>query len=245
MPEEIGETISHLKNIKNLTYGDLSISSGELINEDTTNNNIFITTAWSGWGKVSSARAATRLLSTKYKNKSVDLIIFTGVAGAVDKMLNQWDIVIANNLIQHDMNASPIYPKYVVPSINKIYIEVPKNLIQWSEKALNKELKSEKQKGFGRVFTGKIATGDLFISDRNVLSKLSKDIPYLYAVEMEGASVAQVAYQEKVPCLVIRVISDQADNGAALDFEDFLKIYEKRSWHIIKALLQNLKTLRI
>ena len=64
-------------------------------------------------------------LFPKLEDKSVDLIIFTGVAGAVDKMLNQWDIVIANNLIQHDMNASPIYPRYVVPSINKIYIEVP------------------------------------------------------------------------------------------------------------------------
>ncbi len=62
---------------------------------------------------------------------------------------------------------------------------------------------------------------------------------------MEGASVAQVAYQEKVPCLVIRVISDQADNNAALDFEDFLKIYEKKSWNIIEVLLKNLKSLDI
>ena len=64
----------------------------------------------------------------------------------------------------------------------------------------------------------------------------------LCAVEMEGAAVAQVACQEKVPWLIVRVISDGADDSAAQTFSDFLKDYEKSSWDLIEVLLNNYKT---
>ena len=67
-------------------------------------------------GKVSAARATTRLLSVKYNKVPIDLMIFTGVAGAVNNKLKQWDIVIADSLIQHDMDARPIYDKFVIPA---------------------------------------------------------------------------------------------------------------------------------
>ena len=72
--------------------------------------------AWSGWGKVSAARAITRILASKNK---IDLIIFTGVAGAANNNLSQWDIVIAEEVIQHDMDARPIFEKFVLPPLNK------------------------------------------------------------------------------------------------------------------------------
>ncbi|MDC3047199.1 5'-methylthioadenosine/adenosylhomocysteine nucleosidase [Prochlorococcus sp. AH-736-A21] len=242
MPEEIGEIINHLKDIKEIIFGDLKILSGELI-QNSSQKKIFITTAWSGWGKVSASRATTRVLSQTFEGKSIDLLIFTGVAGSVNETLKQWDIVIAQTLIQHDMDASPLYPKYVIPPINKMNIDASKTLVNWSENLFKQEVKSNKLKAFGQIVKGKVATGDQFISDNKKLIKLKEEIPNLDAVEMEGAAVAQVAYQEKIPWLIIRVISDSADNDASQIFEEFLKKYEKESWNIISVLLNNLPDL--
>ena len=71
-----------------------------------------------------------------------------------------------------------------------------------------------------------------------MLQTLREDLPGLRAVEMEGAAVAQVAEQEGIPWLVLRVISDGADAAAAQSFEDFLKRYEQQAWRLIEALLQ-------
>ena len=242
MPEEIGETVSHLKDIKETIFGDLKILSGELI-QNSSSKKIFITTAWSGWGKVSAARASTRVLSQTFHGKSIDLLIFTGVAGSANKKLAQWDIVIAQTLIQHDMDARPIYSKYVIPPINMMNINASKTLVNWSESILKEAVKLKKLKIFGEIIKGKVATGDQFISNNNKLMQLKEEIQNLDAVEMEGAAVAQVAFQEKIPWLIIRVISDSADNNAAQIFAEFLKKYEKESWNIIRVLLENLTDL--
>ena len=94
---------------------------------------------------------------------------------------------------------------------------------------------------FGKVKTGLIATGDRFIAKKSLLDKLARELPGLCAVEMEGAAVAQVACQENVPWLVVRVISDCADTDAAQTFNAFLKDYEKYSWNLIEVLLKNYK----
>ena len=92
MPEEIGSTLKNIKNISQKKFGDLHIFSGEWIHPNDSLI-VFVTLAWSGWGKVSSARAATRILDSKIESKSVDFLIFTGVAGAAKSDLNQWDII--------------------------------------------------------------------------------------------------------------------------------------------------------
>ena len=74
-----------------------------------------------------------------------------------------------------------------------------------------------------------------------MLQALRDALPDLQAVEMEGAAVAQVAEQEGVPWLVLRVISDGADETAAQSFEDFVKRYEQQAWRLIEALLQRCK----
>ena len=80
-----------------------------------------------------------------------------------------------------------------------------------------------------------------YFSEESLIQNLSKELPGLCAVEMEGAAVAQVASQEKVPWLIVRVISDEADKSAGQTFSDFLKDYEKYSWSLIEVLLKNQK----
>ena len=119
MPEEIGNILKNLDELKLSEYGNLKIYSGiwKEIHNDCIEIKIF--TAWSGWGKVNSAYAATRIINEAEKNNhKLDLLIFTGVAGAIDKSLNQWDIVIANSFVQHDMDARPLFNKFVIPNLN-------------------------------------------------------------------------------------------------------------------------------
>ena len=85
-----------------------------------------------------------------------------------------------------------------------------------------------------------IATGDSFISDENVIKRLKEELPNLEAIEMEGGAVAQVAEQEGVPWVIVRVISDGADSNSEIDFDQFLKDYVLSSWKLLDCLLQNI-----
>ena len=242
MPEEIGSTIDNIKNITKTQWGDLIIYSGEYFDNQSSLGPIYVSVAWSGWGKVSAARAVTRLLATSYKNRSIDLILFIGLAGAADQNLKQWDLVISSEVIQHDMDARPLYKRYEIPALRTVKIKPLSKLSDWAYSVLQESTSSAILNRFGNVSKGLIATGDSFISEQSKIDNLSKDLPGLLAVEMEGAAVAQVAAQEGVEWLIIRVISDGANDSAAQNFNDFLKDYEKSSWNLIEVLLTNLKT---
>ena len=232
MPEELGQIIENLINVESSVYGDIEIFSGLWLTEK--NCKILVSVAWSGWGKVSAARATTRLISTCYLGEKVNFLIFTGLAGAVNKDLNQWDIVIADSVIQHDMDARPLYKKFVIPVINnqKIYPKI--KIIDFLETKIKEKL----LKNFGLFYKGLIGTGDMFISDENKLKELFNQIPELLAVEMEGAAFAQVAHQEKIDWILIRTISDGADDKASQDFSSFLSNYNYHSLSLIKAIIE-------
>ena len=240
MPEEVGKTFNYLKNTTSTSYGDLVIHTGEWILDKSSNVEIRISLAWSGWGKVSASRAATRLLNNAEHTENLDLIIFTGVAGSGKASLNQWDIVIANEVIQHDMDARPLFKKYYIPALGIDKIKSPEKLTNWIFNVLNNTKKVGKLSKFGSIKKGLIASGDKFISDKNCLKKLCIDIPDLDAVEMEGAAIAQIATQEKIPWAIIRVISDSANEEASEDFSTFIKQYENHSWEIINCLLNQI-----
>ena len=237
MPEEIGEILDNLINVDKSTYGDLELFSGEWINND---KKVFVSTAWSGWGKVSAARATVRLLSNKVKSHPVEKILFTGVAGAVDKRLKQWDIILSESVIQHDMDARPIFEKYVIPALQKKNIYSSEKMLNDLFNKLKNELPKDDNYDFGNLYKGIIATGDMFISDRKKIKELSIEIPNLFAVEMEGAAFAQVAQQEKVEWLVMRVISDNANEDSSIDFNSFLETYKHKSFYLIKCFLESL-----
>ena len=229
MPEEIGSDLSHLKDLSCSEHGDLKIHRG------SWGDNVRLSLAWSGWGKVSAARAATRLLAS---DSSIDLLLFTGVAGAADPALRQWDVVLADAVVQHDMDARPLFPRFTLPALNQDQLRPQPAWFHWAKTALLEAHGANELDGFARPRSGLIATGDRFIGDPAVLQTLRDALPNLLAVEMEGAAVAQVAEQEGVPWLVLRVISDGADEAAAQSFEDFVKRYEEKAWRLIEALLQ-------
>ncbi len=242
MPEEIGNFVKKLNKLQMHKFGDLDVFQGTYINEP----NIQLTIAWSGWGKVSAARAVSRLIGiAEQKNNTVDLIIFTGVAGAADPRLSQWDIVISEDLVQHDMDASPLFKKFVIPSLGKEKILCNELIYHWAKDSINLTKNKDKIGEFGKVFSGLIATGDRFISDKETLKSIKDQLPNLLAVEMEGASVAQVATQEGIPWLVLRVISDSANESADQSFVDFINTYNNSSFSLIEILLNNLKTFPI
>ena len=237
MPEEIGKTIDHLDKVKIYKYGDLKIYSGIWKNKNK-NLLVYLSVAWSGWGKVSAARACTRIISQSFNDKKVDLIVFTGLAGAVSKSINQWDIVIADEVVQHDLDASPLFERFVIPALGKAKL---KSAEKWTSLIFNELTKAKENKKlneFGLLKKGIIATGDVFISDKSKLRSLAKEIDSLDAVEMEGGSVAQVAEQEGLDWILIRVISDNADDSASQEFSKFIKKYENCSFKIIEAFIE-------
>lgn len=236
MPEEVGEFVKYLEQISETVFGDLTIYNGILKNNKT----VEITLAWSGWGKVSAARALTRVIGISKSIIPIDLIIFTGVAGAIDFKLSQWDIVVSKEILQHDMDASPLFKKYVIPSLEIDRIQCKKSIYQWAEEKLKKAKDIGIIEEYGNIISGLIGTGDRFISDEISSENLKKDIPDLLAVEMEGGSVAQVAEQERIPWLILRVISDSSDNSADISFKTFIDTYKHVSWKLLDVLLKSL-----
>lgn len=235
MPEEVGSILDNLHNIKSSKFGDFKLFSGKLILDNL--EEVLVTTAWSGWGKVSAARATTRLLTSNLNQKPIEIIVFTGVAGAVDKNLKQWDVILANSVIQHDVDARPFFGKYVIPAVNDEKIYPNRVLLEKVFIELKKELKNKSFSRFGSIYKGLIATGDMFLSNRKKINQLSEEISGLSAVEMEGAAFAQVAFQEKIDWLIMRVISDEANENAYYDFNQFLNEYKSSSFNLIQCLI--------
>lgn len=182
-------------------------------------------------GKVAAAMTATMLI----EKFGVTHILFTGVAGAGDKSVNVGDIVIAESLIQHDMDASPLFPRFEVPLSGLAYFQPDHQLGLRLSSAAHAFLDADFARVIGqaelndfrlmqpRVHRGLIASGDQFVNSKAQLDHLNEALIGLLAVEMEGAAVAQVCVELKVPFAVIRVISDNANENAATDFMRFVK----------------------
>ncbi|THC41357.1 5'-methylthioadenosine/adenosylhomocysteine nucleosidase [Massilia sp. Mn16-1_5] len=182
-------------------------------------------------GKVAAAMTATTLV----EKFGVTHILFTGVAGAGDKTVNVGDIVVADALVQHDMDASPLFPRFEVPLTGLTHFQADHRLnarvLDAAHAFLDEDFMEAIDAGEKAVFRltqprihrGLIASGDQFIKDSDHIDGLNAALPGLVAVEMEGAAVAQVCYELNVPCAVIRTISDKANEHAATDFMRFVK----------------------
>ena len=165
----------------------------------------------SGIGKVNAAVCAQILVDTVH----ADAIINTGIAGSLKNEINIGDIVLSTDAIQHDMDAQGFgYAPGVIPQMEVSDFQADEKLIELAKKCCA-EVCPDIQ-----VFTGRVVSGDQFISDKKKKEWLSSQFEGLCA-EMEGAAIAQAAYLNHVPFLIIRAISDKADDSATMDYPEF------------------------
>ena len=140
------------------------------------------------------------------------------------------------------MDARPIFEKYEIPALKTKTIKTNSELTTWTNNTLKNFLENYSFRIFGNLYSGIIATGDRFISEKNDYENIAKSIKNVIAVEMEGASVAQVATQEGLPFQIIRVISDGANESSQDDFNSFISKYKNYSSKIISAVIDNIDT---
>jgi len=203
-----------------------------------------VVTAWTGIGKVNAAMTAT-LLIEHFKPRE---LLFTGIAGGVNPQLWPGDIVIAAETAYHDMGIltpqSFDYRGAMNPLDgwrNPVFLPADDRLLELAEKAAG-QLKLEKiQTTAGerlpQIIKGVVVTGDVFVASPDKCIELREKLE-ADAVEMEGAAVAQICYQRKIPHLVIRSISDKADEGAVLDKQTFQMTAAKNSASLVVEIIR-------
>lgn len=225
MQEEVAGLLRHLEGPLRETRGMRDYHAGRLGGHD-------VVVVFSRWGKVAAASTATTLI----ERHGVDFIVFTGVAGAVDPSLNVGDIVIANALVQHDLDASavpgirrfevPLLGVRTFPADARAVARALESARRFIREDMALAVTAETLATFGitspRACAGLIASGDQFIASPAKAAELAHALPGVRCVEMEGAAVAQVAHEHGIPCVVLRTISDKADHTAGVDFPRFL-----------------------
>ncbi|MGG7179314.1 5'-methylthioadenosine/adenosylhomocysteine nucleosidase [Clostridium paraputrificum] len=182
-----------------------------------------------GIGKVNAA-ICSQILASEY---NVDKVINVGVAGGIGKEIYPGDVVVASNLVQHDMDTTAFGdPHGQIPRLDTFDFKCDEELVKLANKACDNV-------GGFNTFTGRIVSGDVFVASIEKIQWLEKEFGAL-SCEMEGASIAHTCYLNNIPFVVIRSISDNANNGAHMDFEKFTPIAVKNSTAILKEMLVNM-----
>ena len=177
----------------------------------------------SGIGKVNAGICAQILVS----QFGADTLINTGIAGSRDI----GDMVISTDALHHDMDATVFGdPAGQIPRMDTLSFPADKELVKKAVAA------NEKANPDIHTFTGRVASGDQFISDKEVKERIVS-LFHPMCVEMEGAGIAQAAYLNKVSYVIIRAISDKADNSATMDYPTFEKKAIAHSVRLMKELL--------
>ena len=167
----------------------------------------------SGIGKVNAGICA-QILVDKF---NVEVLINTGIAGSLDAAIDIGDMVISTDLVEHDMDASIFGdPIGQIPRMDTFSFPADPALVE-KAKAANAEANPDI-----KTFTGRIVSGDQFICDKEVKDKLVENFHPL-CTEMEGAAIGQAAYLNEIPFVILRAISDKADNSAEMDYPTFEK----------------------
>ena len=184
----------------------------------------------SGIGKVNAGICA-QILADVF---SVDAIINTGIAGSLNKNINIGDVVLSTDVVQHDMDATGFgYRKGQIPQMPVFFFNADDNLRRLAAEVC-KEINPDIQ-----VFEGRIASGDQFVCDQGVKDNIVKEFS-AYAVEMEGAAIGQAAALNGIPFLIIRAISDKADNSANMDYPAFEKLAIEHSVRLTQGMLKRM-----
>ncbi len=181
----------------------------------------------SGIGKVNAGICAQILVDRFH----VDTLINTGIAGSLDARIDIGDMVISTDALHHDMDAVQFgYPAGQVPRMEVLSFPADEELVKKAVQA------NEKANPDIHTYTGRVASGDQFIASKEVKEKIVENFQPL-CVEMEGAAIAQAAYLNKVSYVIIRAISDKADNSATMDYPTFERLAIAHSVGLVKELM--------
>ena len=222
MSEELELLLTDMNLENKITKANMTFHQGKLWGKD-------VVAVVSGIGKVNAAVCAQILIS-EYK---VDSIINVGVAGGIGKDIYPGDVVVATDLVQHDMDTTVFGDAYgQVPRLDTFDFKCDENLVKVALEACEEISEIN-------TFSGRIVSGDQFISSVEKIKWFEKEFNAI-SCEMEGASIAHVCYLNNVPCVVIRSISDNANNGAHMDYEKFIPLGVRNSTTILKTMIHKL-----
>jgi len=183
-----------------------------------------------GVGKVNAA-LCVQILADLF---SVTHIINTGVAGSLNAKLDIGDILVSSDALQHDMDVSPLgYAPGQIPGLDRLAFAADETMVQLALEAcaqVNPDI---------RAMAGRVVSGDQFISDNGVKERLIS-LFHGDCAEMEGASIAQGAWLNGIPFVVVRAISDKADGSAEMDYPTFEHAAAQHSARLVEALVGKL-----
>lgn len=224
MEEEITNLKSHMEFFDVQTIAGMSFFKGAVKGTE-------LVLVRSGIGKV-NAGICTQILASVF---NVDTVINTGIAGSLNAAIDIGDIVVSTSLVQYDVDARNFgYKLGEIPRMNIIEFPADKELTDKTESVF-----AALDLGVN-LYKGMIATGDKFVSEDSLKAEIVNNF-HAYCVEMEGAAIAQAAMLNNMKCVVIRAISDKADNSANVDYRTFeAKAIENMS-KISLALVDSLK----
>ena len=223
MDEELAILLNLMKVEKEIVKADMHFKVGTL-----DNKNIVVVRC--GIGKVNAA-ICTQILACEF---GADMIINTGIAGSLDSAIDIGDIVLSTDALQHDVDAAAFgYPPGQIPRMDTLSFAADEGLVNLAEECCRRVCKDI------NVFTGRVVSGDQFIADKSVKDNIIKNFGGL-CTEMEGAAIAQAAYLNSIPFLIIRAISDKADDSASMDYPEFER---KAIGNSVKLLLEMIKSL--
>lgn len=221
-PEDMERILKTIGNKQIHEHGNRVFYEGTLLG-------IPVVAVFSRWGKVAAAVTAANLI-IEY---GVDHIFFTGVARALSGDLHVGDVVVAQRLFQHDMDARPLMRRFEVPLTGKTSFEIAEKQVEMSRQAVYNFLKNAKDFRAAlvendieqpRLFVGDVASGDLYLSTQDMCKALNRNLPSVLCADMESAAVAQVCDDYGVLLCVVRIISDSFEESRHADTaKDFVE----------------------
>ena len=216
MDKEAQGIIASLNEVRVEEYKGKTFTFGSIYGKE-------VVVALAGIGKVNAAYTTT-LMAEKY---GVDYLINTGIAGGVGK-LKPLTALVVNSVCQHDSDTTALGdPIGLVSGINKVYFDADEELVSIIQKATPKAV------------VGRVASGDTFVADSNKANMIANTFGAL-ACDMECGAVAQVCYLAGIKFGALKVISDSAEDGAEITYEEIaLHACEVNA----KAVVQILQTL--
>lgn len=222
MMEEVAQLKDIMEQAEVVTVAGMDFYKGKISGKD-------VVVVRSGVSKVNAA-VCTQILIDRFH---VDAIINTGIAGSLKAEINIGDIVLSTDAVQHDVDATTFgYRLGQIPQMDTFSFPADEHLIR-----IAKECCERVNQDIG-VHTGRIVTGDQFISDKEKKHWISETFEG-YCTEMEGAAIAQTAYLNKIPFLIVRSISDKADDSAQMDYEEFERMAIRHSVNLTKAMIES------